>query len=98
MDQTTKETQELRELIERQLTFGRAAWGRLPEVEAEIDDWDPEDAEVFILEWSIEEDRLYYLREYYEQGAMTEEQAARYKVLKKLVARNRPIIERLADR
>jgi hypothetical protein len=29
---------------------------------------------------------------------MTEEQAARYEELKMLVARNRPIIDRLADR
>lgn len=98
MDQTTKETQELRELIERQLIFGKAGWERLPEVESEIDGWDPEDAEAFILEWSIEEDRLDYLKEYYDRGVMTEEQAARYEELKKLVARNRPIIERLAGR
>ena len=98
MDQTTKGIQELRELIDGQLTFGKASWERLPEVEAEIDSWDPEDAEVFILEWSIEEDRLDYLEEYRDRGAMTEEQAARYAELKKLVTKNRPIIERLTDR
>ncbi len=86
------------ELIERQLTFAEADWERLPEVEVEIDGWDPEDAEVFILEWSIEEDRLDYLEGYYERGAMTEEQATRYEDLKKLVIKNRPIIECLADR
>lgn len=98
MDQTTKGIQELRELIEGQLAFGKASWERLPEVEAEIDNWDPEDAEVFILEWSIEEDRLDYLEEYRDRGAMTEEQAARYADLKELVAKNRAIIERLSDR
>jgi len=98
LDQTTKGIQELRELIEGQLAFGKASWERLPEVEAEIDNWDPEDAEVFILEWSIEEDRLDYLEEYRDRGAMTEEQAARYADLKELVAKNRAIIERLSDR
>lgn len=98
MDQTTKGIQELRELIDRQLAFGKASWERLPEVEAEIDSWDPEDAEIFILEWSIEIDRLDYLKEYRDRGDMTEEQAARYADLKRIVSRNRPIIERLSDR
>jgi hypothetical protein len=98
LDQTAKETRELRELIERQLTFGKANWERLPEVETEIDNWDPGDAEVFILEWSIEGDRLHYLKEYYKRGAMLEEQTMRYEELKKLVSRNRPIIERLGPR
>jgi hypothetical protein len=98
LDQATKEPRKLQELIDRQLNFGKVSWERLPEVEAEIDGWDPEDAEAFILEWSIQEDRLDYLQAYYDRGAMTEDQAARYEDLKKLVARNRPIIDRLADR
>lgn len=94
MDQTTKE----RQLIEHRLTVAETGWARLPRVEVEIDDWDPEDAEVFILEWSIEDDRLRRLEEDYRRGAMTEDQTTRYEELEKLVAKNRPIIERLADR
>ncbi len=46
----------------------------------------------------MEEDRLGYLEEYYEQGVRTREQAARYEELKKVVTRNRSIPERMADR
>lgn len=94
MDQATKQNQ----LIEHRLNVAEASWERLPRVEEEFSSRDPEDAEVFILEWSIEDDRLCRLEESFEQGAMTEKQAARYEELKGLVARNRPIIERLADR
>lgn len=80
------------------MNTAEASWKGLPQVEEEFYSWDPEDAEVFVLEWSIEDDRLHRLEESFEQGAMTEEQAVRYEGLKKLVDRNRPIIERLADR
>lgn len=91
-------TEKAHQKIEKLLTVSRTNWERLPEVEAEIGNWDPDDAEVFILEWSIEEDRLDRLEELAGQGAMTKDQAARYEELKKLVTKNRPIIERLADR
>ena len=94
MDQATKQNQ----LIEHRLDVAEASWERLPRVEEGISSWDPEDAEVFILEWSMEEDRLCRLEESFEQGTMTEKQAVRYKELKKLVVKNRPIRERLADR
>ncbi len=94
MDQATKQHQ----LIEHRLNVAEASWERLPQVEKDFSNWHPEDQEVFVLEWSMEDDRLCRLEESFKRGAMTEEQAARYEELKKLVARNRPIIERLADR
>lgn len=70
-------------------------WGRLRQVEAEIDQWNLIDQIVFIEEWPLEEQRLRMLEEYVAQGALTAEQLARYGELKRLVARNRPIIHRL---
>ncbi len=94
MDQATQQVQ----LIEHRLNAAEARWERLPQVEKEFSKWHPEDQEVFVLEWSIEDDRLRRLEESFKHGAMTEEQATRYEELKQLAARNRPIIERLADR
>lgn len=95
MAQLTKET--IRR-VDHLLFVSKSQWEWLAEVEARFKDWHPDDQEAFVLEWSIEEDRLDYLEEYRDRGAMTEEQAARYEELKKLVTKNRPIIERLADR
>ena len=80
------------------LSVSESQWEWLAEVEARFSDWDPDDQETFVLEWAIEEEHLEDLEEYYKRGAMTEEQAARYERLKKLVAKNRSTTERLADR
>jgi hypothetical protein len=95
MAQLTEET--IRRL-DHLLFVSKSQWEWLAEVEARFEDWDPDDQEAFVLEWAIEEERLEDLEECHRRGAMTEEQAARYEELKKLVSRNRPIIERLADR
>lgn len=94
MDQATKENQ----LIEHRLNVAEVSWERLPQVEKEFSNWHPEDQEVFVLEWSIEDARLCRLEKSFKDGNMTEEQAWRYADLKKLVVKNRPIIERLAVR
>lgn len=91
-------TEETIRRVDHLLFVGKAQWEWLAEVEAKFEDWDPDDQEAFVLEWAIEEERLEDLEEYHRRGAMTEEQTTRYEELKKLVARNRPIIERLADR
>jgi hypothetical protein len=72
-------------------------WGRLPEVEAEIDGWDLLDQLDFIEEWPLEEMRLDQMEEYLTEGALTNEQLARYEELKRVVAANRPIIRRLQN-
>ena len=91
-------TEETIRRVDHLLFVSKSQWEWLAEVEAKFEDWDPDDQEAFVLEWAIEEERLEDLEEYHRRGAMTEEQAARYEELKKLVARNRPIIDRLADR
>lgn len=72
-------------------------WQTLPEVEAEIDEWDWVDQVVFIEEWPIEEDRLTDLERFAAVGAMAPDQLARHEELKRVVARNRPIIRRLQE-
>lgn len=67
----------------------------MPEVEAEIDDWDWVDQVVFIEEWPLEEMRLERLERYADEGSMTPEQGDRFMKLQQLVAANRPIIRRL---
>lgn len=91
-------TEETAQRVDHLLYVSRSQWEWLAEVEGKFDNWDPDDQEVFVLERSIEVDCLDYLEEYYEQGAMTEEQAAGYEDLRRLVAKNRPIIDRLANR
>jgi hypothetical protein len=85
----------LRQDIERLLDRLTYEWGRLPEVEAEIDQWDQIDQIVFIEEWPLEEDWLARLERYVAGGAVTAKQLAEYEKLKAIVAQNRPIIERL---
>lgn len=94
MAQVTNKTEQD---VERQLDWSLWQWGRLPEVEAEIDRWDLLDQLVFIEEWPLEEERLRRLERYRAEGAMTPDQLTRYEQLKRLVARNRPIIHRLQE-
>jgi len=95
MAQLTKET--IRR-VDHLLFVSKSQWEWLAEVEARFNDWHPDDQEAFVLEWAIEEERLENLEEYHERGAMTEEQTTRYEELKKLVAKNQPIMDHLADR
>ncbi len=83
--------------IDGQLSIAEARWPSLPEVEREIDSWDPEDAVTFVFEWGVEDHRLSMLEEDARSGLMTPEQLARYERLKRVVAQNRPIIERLQN-
>jgi hypothetical protein len=80
------------------LAVSEVRWRWLAEIETEFDDWHPDDREAFVVDWPVEDERLEDIEAYYEAGVMTEEQAARYEELKKIVARNRLIIDRLADR
>jgi len=72
-------------------------WGRLPEVEAEIDGWDLLEQLDFIEEWPLEEERLKQIEKYAADDALTDEQRSRYEELKRVVVRNRPIIRRLQN-
>ncbi len=51
----------------------------------------------YIEGWPPQEQQLKRLERYAREGHMTEDQLARYEGLKKIVARNRPIIRRLQN-
>ena len=83
------------EQIELLLDLSLDQWRELPEVVATIDEWDPLDQLTFVVDWPVEEMRLERLEHYAAAGEMTPDQAARFDKLKGLVAKDRPIIERL---
>lgn len=72
-------------------------WSSLPRVEGEIDTWDWIEQVDFIEEWPLVEQRLTQVEEYLAEGALAPTQIARYHELLNLIARNRPIIQRLRD-
>jgi hypothetical protein len=85
----------LREWIEDFLDYVHKRWNMIPELAAEWDEWDEDSRTDFALDWPICEDRLQQLQGWAEQGLMTPTQRARYDELLKLVAANRPTLERL---
>ena len=82
---------EIDELLER----SRSQWARLPQVEAAIDGWEPDEQIVFLVEWPIQERSLCRLEELAANGTLTPEQMTRYSELQRLVELHRPIIRRL---
>lgn len=87
--------EDIRRHVQLLLEHSFDQWQRLPQVETEIDQWDQLDQIVFIEEWPLEEEHLRMLEEYACEDALTPEQLRRYDELKRIVACNRPIIERL---
>lgn len=85
------------ERIDHHLRFAESEWTRLSVAEAEIDGWEPDEAEAFILERDVAEQRFEDLKETFGKGLMTEKQATRFKRLEAVVAENAPILERLRN-
>jgi hypothetical protein len=81
--------------VDHLLKWATAGWEELTDVEREIDGWDLVDQLVFLEEWPLEEERLRRLADLAQTGSLTGDQCARYEDLLRLVARQRPIIERL---
>ena len=84
------------ERIDFLLSRSSSCWKELPELEAEIRDWDYW-GRVVIIEWGIRESWLSHLDQYASLGDMTEKQFVRYKELQEVVAENQPIIDRLSQ-
>lgn len=76
------------------LTF---EWQSLPEIAAEIDQWDPIDQLNFVEEWPIQEDRLMFLERYVARRTLAPDQLTRYEELKRIIRKNRPIIRALQN-
>lgn len=87
--------QTARQRIDQLLEYPLAEWAGLPEVEAAIDSWDLIEQIVFVEEWTLAEERLLQLARHAETGDFSDEQWSRHRDLERLIARNRPLIERL---
>ncbi|HLH23416.1 MAG TPA: hypothetical protein VK066_12915 [Chloroflexota bacterium] len=85
----------VRRHIDLLLALAIDRWAGLPEDERTIDEWDPVDQSLFGAEWPLEEQRLDMLKRYVADGALTPAQLERYHELERLVAQNRPIVDRL---
>ena len=91
-------TEEVRHDIDDLLERTVYEWQRLPIVAQTIGQWEPIDRLVFIEEWPIQEDNLWFLDQYAAKGMLTAEQRARLEHLKGIVEQNRPIIDALRRR
>ena len=72
-------------------------WGDVPRVAAEIDTWDIIDQLHFTEEWPLVEIRLKRLEKHVQQGHLTPSQITQYEELKQLIAKNRPILQRIME-
>ncbi len=81
--------------IDKLLKLSRADWEEPPKILAEIEEWSHDDLMSYAAELPLWNDRLRQLDRYAGQGLMTEEQLRKYRELKELVARNRPILDRI---
>ncbi len=86
-----------RERIDPYLDYLFRAWQALPDVAKVWAEWEDHDRLDFVVEWPIREDHLYQLQEWAAQGLFTPEQQARYDELLQLIARHRPLLDRLLN-
>ena len=85
----------LRDKIEFALDYLLREWSGVQELAGEWNNWDEDSRLVFELNWAVPEDWLHQLQQWAEQGVLTPEQRCRYADLLKLVAQQRPTLERL---
>lgn len=81
--------------IDRELAHALIIWGRLPETLASFSSWREEDAQDFVFEWTVEEDRLRRLAAHAASDELTGEQMTQYHALSELVQRHRPLVEQI---
>src|SRR4051794_40062595 len=85
----------LHEWIEDYLTYLFRTWEGVPYDAAEWDEWDEPSKLNYDVEWGIPEVRLHELTGWAKEGLLTPSQQERYEQLLKLIATNRPILERM---
>jgi hypothetical protein len=88
-------TQDVRQRIDWLLSYLTREWDGLAEVEREWDEWSAHDRRDFRLEWPIRESSLHTLCEHVEDGGLTPDQRVAYDDLRRLIAAQRPILDRL---
>lgn len=89
--------QDLKTTIDYLLDYLTPKWRDIPWVAQEWPNWDWTAKEVFTVEWGLKEQRLEELTDYAERGLLTPTQQKRYEALRRLVAENRPMLERLLN-
>ena len=72
-----------------------AEWDAVGDLDEQWRDWSSYERVDFAAEWPIREDRLYQLATLDEKGALTTNQRERYRRLLVLVARHRPLLDKL---
>lgn len=92
MAQVTEAVHQRIEFLLEDLT---SAWRELPTVEREIDAWDLIEQVDYIEEWTPKEELRHQLDRLAEGEALNDEQVGRYRELLQLVAKHRPILDRL---
>jgi len=90
-------TQDISATIDYLLDYLTSIWQDIPWVAQEWPGWDWTDKEVFTVEWGLKEERLDELEGYAARDRLTPPQRERYEALGRLVAENRPMLERLLN-
>ncbi len=72
-----------------------AEWADIPDLGAEWPEWDEHSRFSFAMDWPIREDRLARLLTEERRGTLSPAQQARLDAGKALIAKHRPILERL---
>jgi hypothetical protein len=81
--------------VDEFLDYLIAEWSAVPALAAEWPTWDEHLRLSFVLDWAVRENPLGQLRRDAELQLLTAHQHARYERLQQLVARHRPILDRL---
>ncbi|MBA3332234.1 MAG: hypothetical protein H0T39_15415 [Actinobacteria bacterium] len=90
-------TQDISATIEYLLDYLTSVWQDIPWVAKQWPNWDWTDKEVFTVEWGLKEERLEELEGYAKLGTLTRPQCERYEALRRLIAANRPSLDRLLN-
>jgi hypothetical protein len=72
-------------------------WLAIPEVVSTWETWDELDRLDFVLEWPIREIDLEQLRQWNDEGQLSERQHLRFEELERLVQRHRASVNRLLE-
>jgi hypothetical protein len=88
-------TNERARRIDAYLSYLARAWEGIPALADEWDEWDELSRLTFAADWRVKEDRLCSLNTLAADGEMTPAQCARYEELLRLVAQQRPTLDRL---
>ena len=88
-------THEIIARVDSHLDYLVGEWEDVPNVAEEWETWDAVERVHYRIDWPVAEERLRDLQGYVEQGLLTPTQQERYAQLLDMVARYRPLLDRL---